>query len=123
MSDIKPAQVPWLSYAKKAAVAAFAGATGVLGVLVVAVTASSDGGTSVTTPEWLQAAIVGLTAIGGSLGVYYASNQARPLAAKRDTGWKNEAGYTGLINALVAIVVLIVVVWLIVFLVRSLAGA
>ena len=112
MSDVKPASVPWLSYAKKAAVALFAGATGVLGVLVVAVTASSDGGTSVTTPEWLQAAIVGLTAIGGSLGVYYATNQPRQVAVRRDEG-----GYAGdpvrlLITLLIVVAVIILIVWL-----------
>ena len=112
MSDVKPASVPWLSYAKKAAVALFAGATAVLRLLVVAVTASSDGGTSVTTPEWLQAAIVGLTAIGGSLGVYYATNQPRQVAVRR-----GEDGYAGdpvrlLITILVVVVVVILVVWL-----------
>ena len=113
MSDVKPASVPWLSYAKKAAVALFAGATGVLGVLVVAVTASSDGGTAITTPEWLQAAAVALTAIGGSLGVYYASNQPRSTAAVR----RDEGGYAGdpvrlLVTLLVIVVVVILVVWL-----------
>ena len=79
--DTKPSNVPWLSYAKKAAVSLGAGATAVLGVLVIAVTGDSDGGTAITTPEWLQAATVGLTAILGSLGVYYASNT--PRARKR----------------------------------------
>ena len=114
MSDVKPASVPWLSYAKKAAVALFAGATGVLGVLVVAVTASSDGGTSVTTPEWLQAAIVGLTAIGGSLGVYYASNQPRQVAVRR----RDEGGYAGnplglLVWLLVIVVAIVLLVWIV----------
>lgn len=75
MPDTKPAGVPWISWAKKAAVATFAGAAGVLGVLVVAVTAGSDGGTVITAPEWLQAAIVAVTTVGGALGVYTARNQ------------------------------------------------
>lgn len=75
MPDVKPPEVPWLNWAKKALIALFAGAIAVLGVLIVAVTAGSDGGASITAPEWLQAAWVGLTSVGGSLGVYLAKNQ------------------------------------------------
>ena len=114
MSDVKPASVPWLSYAKKAAIALFAGATGVLGVLVVAVTDGSDGHTAITTPEWLQAAMVAVTAIGGSLGVYYASNQPRQTAAVRRDEFGTYAGdpVRLLITLLIVVVVIILIVWL-----------
>lgn len=61
----------------KALVAGFAGAVGALGVLVVAVTTGSDGGATITTPEWLQAAWVGVTALGSALGVYQTTNEPK----------------------------------------------
>lgn len=78
MSETKPAGVPWISWARKAAIASFAGAAGVLGVLVIAVTEGSDGHTAITASEWLQAATVAVTTVGGALGVYVARNTTTP---------------------------------------------
>jgi hypothetical protein len=58
----------------KALIAGFAGATAVVGSLIIAVTVGSDGGAAITTPEVLQAVWVGLTAVGGALGVYQVTN-------------------------------------------------
>ena len=61
----------------KAIVAGFSGATALLGSLIIAVTAGSDGGATVTMPEWLQAAWVTLSAVGGVIGVYGVTNQSK----------------------------------------------
>lgn len=76
----RPAGVSWVEYAKKTAVALLAGALAVVGSLIIAVTAGSDGGASITAPEWLQAAWVGLSALGGAFGVYQARNAYTPRA-------------------------------------------
>lgn len=81
-TPVVPKKTPWIQYAAKAATALFAGAVAVVGSLVVAVTGSSDAGTAISTAEWLQATVVALSAIGGSLGVYAVKNTLR-----KDTGW------------------------------------
>ena len=55
-----------LSEVRKALVAVVAG----LGILAVAVTACSDGGTAITTADWINVAIATLSAVG----VYAISN-------------------------------------------------
>lgn len=56
-----------LSEVRKALVAVVAG----LGILAVAVSATSDGGTTITTSEWIQVAIAAL----GAVGVYAIKNE------------------------------------------------
>jgi len=109
MPETKPAEVPWLKWARKAAIAGFAGVVGVLGVLVVAVTVGSDGGASITTSEWLQAAIVAVTAIGGSLGVYTARNQTTAPAA-RVVVPRDEAGQSNYIGLVVMVLLILILV-------------
>ena len=58
----------------KAIVAGFAGAISTLTTLAVAVTHGSDAGSAISTGEWINVAIVLLTSVGGTLGVYQVSN-------------------------------------------------
>lgn len=58
----------------KAIVSALTVTAAILGSLVIAVTAGSDGGTSVTIAEWLQAATVGVAGALGTFGVYQVTN-------------------------------------------------
>lgn len=60
---------------QKTLVAGFAGATAFLSTLGVALTEASDGHSTVTGPEWVNIALVLLTAVGGTLGVYQVENK------------------------------------------------
>ncbi len=63
--------------AHKAVAAGIAFVVAVLGSLVVAVTSGSEGGTSITAAEWLQAAFVAFTGLGGTYGVYQVTNRPK----------------------------------------------
>lgn len=63
----------------KAIAAGLAFAVAVLGSLAIAITAGSDGGATITSPEWLQAATVGLSGAAGVFGVFQVTNKPKGL--------------------------------------------